>query len=225
MKARLAMTLGIASISMVAIGLWLGSAAPAVAGDTAVMTAVAATLPAMGGEGAAYVGSKKCKKCHMKQNKSWKAGKKAKALDVLLPGQATEVKAKFDLDSSTDYSKDETCLACHTTGYGHEGGYFMPDPADEKAVKKAKKLAGVGCESCHGPGGEYVKLFDEIMKSKRTYKVEEVYAAGLRKIDEATCTGCHNEKSPTYDPAKPFNFATMKDKGAHEHFPLKQRED
>ena len=75
MKARLAMTLGIASVSMVAIGLWLGSAVPALAGDTAVMTAVAATLPAMGGEGAAYVGSKKCKKCHMKQNKSWKAGK------------------------------------------------------------------------------------------------------------------------------------------------------
>ncbi len=225
MRTRLAMTLGIASIGMVAIFLELGSATPALAGDTAAVTAVAAALPALGGEEAAYVGSKKCKKCHMKQSKSWKIGKKAKALEVLLPGKATEVKAKFSLDSSTDYSMDEKCLACHTTGYGHEGGYFMPDPADEKAVKKAKKLAGVGCESCHGPGGEYVKQHKEIMDSKRTYKAEEMYVAGLRKIDEAVCTGCHNENSATYDPANPFDFEKMKEQGGHEHFPLKQRED
>lgn len=225
MKARIAMTLAVASVSMGWICVEFGAVAPAVAGDVSVATAVAAALPVLGGEEAAYVGARKCKKCHLKQSKSWKQGKKAKALEVLLPGNATEIKAKFNLDSSKDYSKDESCLACHTTGYGHEGGYFLPDPADAKAVKKAKKLAGVGCESCHGPGGEYVKHHKEIMTSKRTYKVEEMYAAGMGKIDETVCTGCHNEKSATYDPANPFDFKKMMEKGGHDHYPLKQREE
>ncbi len=204
---------------------WVPSA---VAGDGTVTAAVAVTLPAMGEGGSdyAYVGSSKCKKCHLKQHKSWKTTKKYQAFEALLPGNAEEIKQKHGLDPSKDYSKDENCVKCHTTGYGHEGGYAMIAPSgDPKAAKKMKKLANVGCESCHGPGSAYIELHEEIMKSKRKYKVEETYAVGLRKIEASVCITCHNENSPTYDASTPFDYEQMKDKGTHEHIPLKQRAD
>jgi hypothetical protein len=49
-------------------------------------------------------------------------------------------------------SSDALCLACHTTGFGRPGGF--PKTGD---VDSHSDLARVGCESCHGPGGEHVK--------------------------------------------------------------------
>lgn len=223
MKTRLTILMGLVAIG-VGLTYWqVDLVSPAVAGDESVVAAAATLLPALNGEGEyEYVGSKKCRKCHNKEYKSWKETAKAKTLEPLKPGQASEAKQKHNLDPAKDYTKDEGCLACHSTGFGQPGGYFVPDTADEAAVKKAKKLEGVGCESCHGPGSAYNKVFEEIKKSKRMYKVEEVYAVGLTKIEESTCTGCHNEKSPTFES---FNYEEQKDKGLHEVFPLKQREE
>ena len=108
--------------------------------------------------------------------------------------------------------------------HGKPGGYATPDAADEKAVKQAKKFEAVGCESCHGPGSAFIIVHEEIKKSKRTYTDDEMYAAGLKKIEEATCTRCHNEESPTY---QAFDFEKQKHStdGAHELFPLKQRQE
>ena len=172
-----------------------------------------------------YVGSKSCKKCHsLVQHKSWAKTKMGQALKTLKPGKATEAKEKHNLDPNKDYTQDAACLKCHTTGFGLEGGYSVPDPTDKKAVRKAAKLANVGCESCHGPGSEYSKLFKEILISRRKYKVEELYAAGLKKITKETCISCHNDKSPTIDPDTPFDFEEMKTKDLHERQEMKQRE-
>jgi hypothetical protein len=63
----------------------------------------------------------------------------------------------------------------------------------------------VGCESCHGPGSLYRKV---TIMSKSKYKTDPegqrklAIEAGLLIPDEATCTKCHNEKSPTF---KGFN--------------------
>jgi formate-dependent nitrite reductase cytochrome c552 subunit len=213
------------AVLAVGVGLvaWTGFTSRAIAGEGVAAAAVATSMPAITGE-YEYVGSKKCKKCHMKEHKSWAETKMGQAFNVLKPGEASEAKERFKLDPAKDYTKDETCLPCHTTGFGHAGGYAMPDPNDKKAVKKAKKLESVGCESCHGPGSAYVKVFDEILKSKRSYKVDELYAVGLTKIDATTCTTCHNDTGPTYDPSKPFDFEQQKDQDSHERLPLKQRE-
>lgn len=224
MKTWPAMRIVPLSISVGIVSL-LGGLTASAAADPGVLTLSAGlAFSALGGS-PAFVGSNKCKKCHLKQYKSWKKGKKFNALETLKPGQASDAKGKHNLDPAKDYSKDEACLACHTTGFGKDGGYAIPDPTDPKAVKKASKLAGIGCESCHGPGGAYIALHTEIMKSKRKYTDAEMYAAGLKKIEEATCITCHNEKGATYDPAQPFDFAKKKEIGAHEHFPLKQREE
>ena len=192
-----------------------------------VTVAWVAALPALGEDepGYSYVGTKKCKKCHIKEHRSWKKTRMALTFDTLEPGNAAEVKTKFKIDVSKDFTQDASCLECHTTGPGKPGGYVVPDPEDKKAVNKAKKFRGVGCESCHGPGSEYVKVFEEILESKRKYKVEELYAVGLVKIDESTCKTCHNERSPTRDPEVVFDYETQKELGIHEIFPLKQREE
>ncbi len=223
MKARMILMLTIVTggIGLILQTPFLHSAQ---AGDVTVLPSVAAKAMPMIGDEFQYVGSSKCKKCHIKQHKSWKKTKMGKTLDTLKPGQASEAKQKFKLDAAKDYTQDTSCLACHTTGFGKPGGYAVPTPDDKKSMKKAKKMAGVGCESCHGPGSAYIKVFEEIMKSKRTYKVDELYAVGLTKIDENTCTTCHNDQGPTHDASKPFDFAKQKDEGVHEHIPLKQRQ-
>lgn len=171
----------------------------------------------------AYEGSKSCKRCHLPTEKSWAETKHAHAMDVLKPGNNKDAKVKAKLDPEKDYTTDAKCLECHTVGFGKPGGYAVPDPSDEKAKKAAAKLENVGCEICHGPGSKYNELFEEIQKSKRKYKIEELYAAGLRKVEVTTCTTCHNERSPTHPP-DPFDYEKMKEKGIHTHEQMKQRE-
>ena len=91
----------------------------------------------------AYDGRKKCSGCHKSQYKSWKQTDHAKALESLRAGEKSEAKEKAGLDPAKDYSEDKKCVACHSTGFGMDGGYEIEDPS--------KYTVGVGCESCHGP--------------------------------------------------------------------------
>ena len=225
MRARFAVIVTVACFGSSLLSWHVTWVLPTVAGEGADVTATSKTVSAFDDDTLAYVGSNQCKTCHQKQYKSWKKGKKFNALATLLPGNAIEIKQKYDLDPQTDYSRDERCLKCHTTGFGHEGGYAIPNATDEKAVRKMRKLANVGCESCHGPGSQYISLHQEIKAENRNYKSEEIYTKGLRRVGEQVCLTCHNDKSPTYDPTKPFDFAKMKDSGVHEHFAPKLRED
>jgi formate-dependent nitrite reductase cytochrome c552 subunit len=179
-----------------------------------------------------YVGTKKCKSCHLDVHKSWAKTKMGLAFETLKPGHAKEAKATFGLDATKDYTTDKTCLKCHVTGYGKPGGYEIPDPKNKRAMRKSKDLHGVGCESCHGPGSEYVKILEEIDTSRRSYSVEELHAKGMRKIDKNACISCHNEESPTVNPDQPFDFdkimkeeeeAGDKASRMHMHKPLELR--
>ena len=163
-KARPLAAIG---VSLFVGTLALGNPPLARTGQTS-WTALGVLASGVGDEGApTYVGSNKCKKCHLTNHKSWAKTKMGKALETLKPGNATEAKTKHGLEPDKDYTKDESCLKCHTTGFGSDGGYVIPDETDKKAVRRAKKLAGVGCESCHGPGSRYIKVFEDIFKSKR----------------------------------------------------------
>ncbi len=154
---------------------------------------------------AEYVGVKKCKMCHIKQYKSWAETPMAKAMDSLKPGESADAKTKAGLDPKKDYTTDEKCLACHSTGYGKAGGYSGPDDV---------ALAGVSCEACHGPGSLYKKT----MKNK-AYKMDDVMAAGLVHPNEEVCKTCHNADNPTA--GEDYSFKFDKDKDIHKHIPLK----
>jgi len=146
----------------------------------------------------AYVGAAKCKMCHSSAAKGaqypkWAESKHSKAYAAL----ATEEAKKFgEARGVTDPQKDPKCLKCHVSG-------FDAPPAQRLETWKAED--GVGCESCHGPGGDYWKM--TVMKDKNA-----AIAAGLKIPDEKTCRGCHNPESPSY---KEFDYKSFHEKIAH----------
>jgi hypothetical protein len=146
-----------------------------------------------------FVGVEKCAKmCHNDEKTGaqltkWQASAHAKAYAELASDKAKEVaKAK----GIADPQKAAECLACHVTGHGAPAASL----ADTYKVED-----GVGCESCHGAGGDYKKL--AVMKDHA-----KAVEAGLKVPTEETCKGCHNEKSPTY---KPFDYKERLAKIAH----------
>ena len=175
------------------VGCSLALAAPAAAGDPA------------------YVGVKKCKKCHVKQYKSWSKTHKAKAMDSLKPNAAADAKTKAGLDPAKDYTTDKACLACHTTGYGKTGGYGGADA-------KADEVGVVGCESCHGPGGDYLADDRHSTKNKKFKSADLAQYGFVGKTPEKQCLTCHNKDNPFH---KPFDYEKGKKKGAHDSYPLK----
>jgi len=170
-------------------------------------------------DAAKYVGAKKCKACHMKQYKSWKKTNMAGSFENLKSGVKAEEKKKAGLDPDKDYTHDEDCVKCHVTGYGKPGGFT--------SIEETPKLAGVQCESCHGPGGEYSKYMKKNQKKWKEsgYTTDELKAQGLiiPSEDEKGCMTCHGGDSPfteKVDPKYKWNFKERLEK-THTHFPLK----
>src|SRR3990172_553756 len=158
-----------------------------------------------------YIGSARCKKCHIKEYRTWAETRMANVFDLLKPGVRSEAKTAAGLDPAKDYTKDEEGLPCHTVGYGKPGGYVDP--------KKTPNHLGVGCENCHGPGATYIQDGYMTMENKE-YKREDLVAVGMvSKITAEVCTVCHNEKSPFLEPGDTFDFEKKIQEGIHEIFP------
>jgi len=79
-----------------------------------------------------YMGEAGCGGCHAEESSKWKKTKHADAFKVL-------VRAGKEFD--------ETCVSCHSAGFGREGGFL-----DRNITPH---LMGVQCESCHGPGRKH----------------------------------------------------------------------
>ncbi len=160
-----------------------------------------------------YVGSKKCKICHSKeevgsQYSIWENGPHARSMETLKTDASKAIAKKMGLKVAADQAPE--CLVCHATGWGTKSGYQLAvDPLDTKAVKVNEDLANVGCESCHGAGSEYKSKKVMIAIADGTTKGSTV---GLTTITAETCTSCHNKKSPTY---KPFDYAVRVKEVAH----------
>jgi hypothetical protein len=149
-------------------------------------------------EGHKYIGAEKCKMCHNSPAKGaqftkWSESKHAKAFAALATDQAKKVAQSKGI---ADPQKAADCLKCHVTGHGA--------PADQLG-EKYKADEGVSCESCHGPGGDYMAM--AVMKDHA-----KAVAAGMTDPTEETCKKCHNAESPTF---KEFNFATASAAIAH----------
>lgn len=180
-----------------------------------VTVALLSSVPSAGGAEHSYVGSNKCKACHLKEYKSWSETRMANALDLLRPGERAAEKKAAGLDPNRDYTGDRECLPCHVTGHGKPGGFT--------SLAGTPELAGVGCEMCHGPGGTYTRPEHMSLKNKE-YKKASLVAVGLVgeiKVDQ--CRNCHNAKSPFVGDDYVFDFAKNREKGTHERFPLKYK--
>jgi len=150
---------------------------------------------------AQFVGAAKCKNCHNAKEKGeiydkWLAGPHAKAFDVLA---SPEAKAYGQARGIADPQKAPECLKCHVTAHG----------ADPKKISKSLSAKdGINCETCHGPGGEHMKIR---MKAAMTGGPKDAgtTAAGfpiplevppgeISLPTEKTCLGCHNAESPGF---------------------------
>lgn len=173
-------------VALLAVALWSGQAFmnTAVAGDHA------------------YVGAEKCKTCHKKpedgeQYPKWLESKHAKAYEVLAGDAAKKIAADKGLG---DPQQAKECLKCHVTAY---------DAPAEMLGTKYDVAQGVGCESCHGAGGDYYKK--KTMVGIISGEIDPA-SVGLVIPTKETCMGCHNEESPTF---KGFNYDEMLKKIAH----------
>ena len=151
---------------------------------------------------ASFVGAAKCKTCHKKpkageQFKIWSESAHAKAYETLGTDKAKEIAKEKGIE---DPQTAKECIKCHVTGY---------DAAAEQLGTKYAVTDGVGCESCHGAGGDYYKK--KTMKSITMGEIEGK-SVGLVTPDKAVCEGCHNDESPSFES---FDFDEMFKKIAH----------
>ena len=157
-----------------------------------------------------------CKTCHFKEAKAWAKTPLAKSMDSLRPTAAAdavrfEKKKRAGLDPARDYSTDATCLACHTTGHGGEGGYPADPSATPAATARAAAMGSVSCESCHGPGARYAKFKSDTLAASPDGKIAiaDLTPLGLVRPDAAVCATCHNERNPTHADDK-FDYETAR---------------
>lgn len=98
----------------------------------------------------------------------------------------------------------ETCKSCHPLAY--EAWRYGPHARGVEALPEARRkdarctschapdvdkgLAGVSCETCHGPGRLYSPSY--VMRDP-----ELARAVGLVDPGERTCAVCHTESTPS----------------------------
>jgi hypothetical protein len=133
---------------------------------------------------ATYVGSGKCKECHSKAYKIWKAHPHADAYNTLV--------VKATRPSLRQY--DGECVVCHVTGFEYKTGWVNE--------KDTPKLKDVGCESCHGPGSKHVevekdpnadpKVQDQLRAAVNPWKRNANNAAAVVLRINDMCRKCHD---------------------------------
>ena len=138
-----------------------------------------------------YVGTLACAECHKGpkmgyQFSKWRMSGHATAHSSLSTKRGYEIAKEMGVKGNPQFAAD--CLKCHTTGFDEPAGGF----AESYSVAR-----GVGCESCHGPGSDY--LLEAVMRDPRS-----AAATGLKTPDRKTCVRCHEKahgKAFDYDAA------------------------
>lgn len=150
---------------------------------------LASSLTGQTGDPAKLISVKKCAMCHKKDEKGnqyakWQSMMHSKAYELLGTEEAKAVAAGLGID---DPQSSGQCLKCHATAY-----YFT----ESLQTEEVKVENGVSCQSCHGPGADYKKK--SVMES-----LEESIANGMvYPAKEKSCTLCHNDTSPTWNPER-----------------------
>jgi hypothetical protein len=131
-----------------------------------------AAAAAVADAGPRYAGAATCLECHAEDHAVLEQSRHRSSYMTLLEHQEAQT-----LD----------CLSCHVTGLFKPGGY---DPMHSPDVLK-DPTAFVGCESCHGPASEHVRL---------ARLGEGDLRRGVERSSIVSCLQCHDEyNSPQFD--------------------------
>jgi len=128
-----------------------------------------------------YVGARVCASCHQGagmgyQHCKWLLSGHARSHALLAAPRAHEIARLSGIPEEPQESP--ACLGCHAPGAHAED--WEKDPTFHIED-------GVQCETCHGPGSEYMDL--ETMQNRRAAE-----AAGLITPTKKDCMACHAEK-------------------------------
>jgi Cytochrome c554 and c-prime len=130
-----------------------------------------------------FIGSAMCGECHKTAYDIWSKSKHA---------QATESLAK----AVPPRLADPECLSCHVTGWSPQE--FLPYEGGFKSLAETPRLAGNGCENCHGPGAAHVAAEtgkDLVLRGqwRETMKLSKATA------ENQQCAKCHDaDNSPEF---------------------------
>ena len=144
-----------------------------------------------------FVGSQACESCHEDSYQIWKKSGHAKAWSTLL-------------NNDPPRDADPECISCHVIGW-HPTKHF-PYKGGFLSEKLTPKMLDVGCESCHGPGGQHVKAE---MGADESYQLRMQKAVRVTKEEaqnraEKACQNCHD-----LDNSPDFKFETYWPKVEH----------
>lgn len=135
-----------------------------------------------------YVGVTKCVgACHKteaqgKQLDIWKNSAHANAWKTLETEEANKIAKEKGFDKPAVEVPE--CVKCHV---------LSKEINPDELAETFDKTEGVQCESCHGPGSDYMKL--SIMKDRQKSIENGLF---IPQNKEEFCTGCHNDQSPTF---------------------------
>ena len=128
-----------------------------------------------------FVGARVCAECHGVKDRQhifsrWRTSKHARAYAVLWSPESKKI---AELSGITQEPQEAAaCLGCHATAYDtesweREDTFFLED--------------GLQCESCHGPGSEYIgpNVMNDLIDR------EKAAAYGLKIPRERDCLICH----------------------------------
>ncbi|HUU09811.1 MAG TPA: multiheme c-type cytochrome [Phycisphaerae bacterium] len=131
-----------------------------------------------------YVGVRVCAECHNGPQSGhlfsrWRASKHARAYASLWSPDAKRIAELSGIREEPQ--KAAACLGCHVAGYD-----------TEEWEKEDSFVAedGIQCESCHGPGSEYIS--PDVMSDPMDR--EKAMRFGLKKPGERECMMCHKVK-------------------------------
>lgn len=134
-----------------------------------------------------FVGSEKCASCHEESYRIWKRSGHSRAWETLVK-----------LDPPRNF--DPECISCHVIGW-HPTRYF-PYLSGFLSEERTPHLINVGCESCHGPGGEHVaaEMGSDLDRQRRAAEAMIVTKEEVENSEAHSCRNCHDlDNSPDFD--------------------------
>ncbi len=147
-------------------------------------------LPQPHPSGSQYVGSDECSGCHSTAFEVWKKSPHFHATDSIVtpPNDRGGIPRHFDPE----------CVVCHVTGWNVKS--IAPYESGYVSLEKSPNLLGSGCENCHGPGSEHVKVengdieVDDDVRTKLREQMRLTLADAKMK-----CIECHDlDNSPDF---------------------------
>jgi Cytochrome c554 and c-prime len=154
--------------SIIALCLSLASASAALAADESAF----GPTP---NDPAKVVGAEVCAKCHQAEVQQWMRTPHFSTFDAL--HRKPEAKQIADRLGLKSIKRNDTCVRCHYT--------------EQKEDGRARVVAGVSCESCHGAAADWVAIHNDYGGPSIT-KAAETPEHRQQRLDSSIAHGMNN---------------------------------